>query len=70
MLEQHFSGPNANALFNAIKFGEVSLPNPILVHCKKSGKSFYPITSPLCLMKPQRQLWVLYSLTIRRQSDI
>ncbi|KAF5759387.1 putative phytochrome, GAF-like domain superfamily, PAS domain superfamily [Helianthus annuus] len=37
------SGPSANALFKAIKFGEVSLLNPILVHCKKSGKSFYVI---------------------------
>ncbi|MFS7984276.1 putative phytochrome, GAF-like domain superfamily, PAS domain superfamily [Helianthus anomalus] len=38
-----FSGPSANALFKATKFGEVSLPNPILVHCKKSGKQFYAI---------------------------
>ncbi|KAJ0726274.1 putative phytochrome, GAF-like domain superfamily, PAS domain superfamily [Helianthus annuus] len=38
-----FSGPNTNALFKAIKFGEVPLPNPILVHCKKLGKPFYAI---------------------------
>ncbi|KAJ0561186.1 putative PAS domain superfamily protein [Helianthus annuus] len=35
-----FSGPSVNALFKALKFGEVSLLNPILVHCKTSGKPF------------------------------
>ncbi|KAJ0780949.1 putative PAS domain, phytochrome, GAF domain, histidine kinase/HSP90-like ATPase [Helianthus annuus] len=38
-----FSGPSVNALFKALKFGEVSLLNPILVHCKTSGKPFYAI---------------------------
>ncbi|KAI7757057.1 LOW QUALITY PROTEIN: hypothetical protein M8C21_021039, partial [Ambrosia artemisiifolia] len=38
-----FAGPSANALFKALKFGEVSLLNPILVHCKTSGKPFYAI---------------------------
>ncbi|KAI7755823.1 hypothetical protein M8C21_033533 [Ambrosia artemisiifolia] len=38
-----FAGPSANALFKALGFGEVSLLNPILVHCKTSGKPFYAI---------------------------
>nr|AVL25509.1 phytochrome A [Chrysanthemum lavandulifolium] len=38
-----FAGPSATALFKALGFGEVSLLNPILVHCKTSGKPFYAI---------------------------
>lgn len=38
-----FSGPSASALQKALGFGEVSLLNPILVHCKTSGKPFYAI---------------------------
>ncbi|PWA48760.1 phytochrome a [Artemisia annua] len=38
-----FAGPGATALFKALGFGEVSLLNPILVHCKTSGKPFYAI---------------------------
>ncbi|KAJ9681602.1 hypothetical protein PVL29_017823 [Vitis rotundifolia] len=38
-----FSGPSASALHKALGFGEVSLLNPILVHCKTSGKPFYAI---------------------------
>lgn len=38
-----FAGPSANALYKALGFGEVSLLNPILVHCKTSGKPFYAI---------------------------
>ncbi|XP_028791453.1 phytochrome type A isoform X2 [Neltuma alba] len=38
-----FTGQSASALQKAIGFGEVSLLNPILVHCKTSGKPFYAI---------------------------
>lgn len=38
-----FAGPSAAALQKALGFGEVSLLNPILVHCKTSGKPFYAI---------------------------
>lgn len=38
-----FTGPSATALYKALGFGEVSLLNPILVHCKTSGKPFYAI---------------------------
>ncbi|PWA81905.1 phytochrome A2 [Artemisia annua] len=38
-----FAGPSATALLKALGFGEVSLLNPILVHCKTSGKPFYAI---------------------------
>ncbi|TQE06472.1 hypothetical protein C1H46_007971 [Malus baccata] len=39
-----FTAPSASALHKALGFGEVSLLNPILVHCKTSGKPFYAIT--------------------------
>ncbi|CAI9101417.1 OLC1v1038740C7 [Oldenlandia corymbosa var. corymbosa] len=38
-----FTSPSAAALHKALGFGEVSLLNPILVHCKTSGKPFYAI---------------------------
>ncbi|CAA2993467.1 phytochrome A [Olea europaea subsp. europaea] len=38
-----FTAPSAAALQKALGFGEVSLLNPILVHCKSSGKPFYAI---------------------------
>ncbi|GAB4848231.1 Phytochrome A1 [Ancistrocladus abbreviatus] len=38
-----FASPSASALYKALGFGEVSLLNPILVHCKTSGKPFYAI---------------------------
>ncbi|KZV47379.1 type A phytochrome [Dorcoceras hygrometricum] len=38
-----FTIPSATALLKALGFGEVSLLNPILVHCKTSGKPFYAI---------------------------
>nr|AUG98252.1 Phytochromes A protein [Gerbera jamesonii] len=38
-----FAGPSANALIKALAFNEVSLLNPVLVHCKTSGKPFYAI---------------------------
>ncbi|CAM8920964.1 unnamed protein product [Rhodiola kirilowii] len=38
-----FTSPSASALYKALGFGEVSLLNPILVHCKTSGKPFYAI---------------------------
>lgn len=38
-----FTAPSATALQKALGFGEVSLLNPILVHCKTSGKPFYAI---------------------------
>lgn len=38
-----FTAPSAAALHKALGFGEVSLLNPILVHCKTSGKPFYAI---------------------------
>ncbi|CAI9786140.1 unnamed protein product [Fraxinus pennsylvanica] len=38
-----FTAPTAAALQKALGFGEVSLLNPILVHCKTSGKPFYAI---------------------------
>ncbi|CDP17750.1 unnamed protein product [Coffea canephora] len=38
-----FTNPSAAALYKALGFGEVSLLNPILVHCKTSGKPFYAI---------------------------
>lgn len=38
-----FTSPSAAALQKAFGFGEVSLLNPVLVHCKTSGKPFYAI---------------------------
>ncbi|XP_059662869.1 phytochrome C [Cornus florida] len=38
-----FRSPGAAALQKALNFGEVSLLNPILVHCSNSGKPFYAI---------------------------
>lgn len=38
-----FTSPGASALQKAMGFGDVSLLNPILVHCKTSGKPFYAI---------------------------
>ncbi|KAL3515825.1 hypothetical protein ACH5RR_022727 [Cinchona calisaya] len=38
-----FTNPSGAALHKALGFGEVSLLNPILVHCKTSGKPFYAI---------------------------
>jgi phytochrome A len=38
-----FTAPSASALQKALGFAEVSLLNPILVHCKTSGKPFYAI---------------------------
>lgn len=38
-----FTGPSGAALQKALGFGEVSLLNPVLVHCKTSGKPFYAI---------------------------
>ncbi|KAL3814591.1 hypothetical protein ACJIZ3_015859 [Penstemon smallii] len=38
-----FTAPSAAALQKSLGFGEVSLLNPILVHCKTSGKPFYAI---------------------------
>lgn len=38
-----FTGPSAAALQKALGFNEVSLLNPILVHCKTSGKPYYAI---------------------------
>lgn len=38
-----FTAPSASALQKAMGFGDVSLLNPILVHCKTSGKPFYAI---------------------------
>ncbi|KAL3651454.1 Phytochrome A1 [Castilleja foliolosa] len=38
-----FTAPSASALQKALGFGEVSLLNPILVHCKTSGKPYYAI---------------------------
>lgn len=38
-----FTGPSASALQKALGFADVSLLNPILVHCKTSGKPFYAI---------------------------
>ncbi|KAM0040527.1 putative PAS domain, phytochrome, GAF domain, histidine kinase/HSP90-like ATPase [Helianthus debilis subsp. tardiflorus] len=38
-----FAGPSANALSKALTFGEVSLLNPIVVHCKTTGKPVYAI---------------------------
>ncbi|KAI3445505.1 hypothetical protein Pfo_002170 [Paulownia fortunei] len=38
-----FTAPSAAVLQKALGFGEVSLLNPILVHCKTSGKPFYAI---------------------------
>ncbi|OVA13499.1 PAS domain [Macleaya cordata] len=38
-----FTSASASALQKALGFGEVSLLNPILVHCKTSGKPFYAI---------------------------
>ncbi|CAH9133841.1 unnamed protein product [Cuscuta epithymum] len=38
-----FTGPSGTALQKALGFGEVALLNPILVHCKTSGKPFYAI---------------------------
>ncbi|KAF8409729.1 hypothetical protein HHK36_005808 [Tetracentron sinense] len=38
-----FRSSSAAALHKAANFGEVNLLNPILVHCKNSGKPFYAI---------------------------
>nr|AHZ63963.1 phytochrome [Taiwania cryptomerioides] len=38
-----FTPPSAAALQKAAAFAEVNLLNPILVHCKNSGKPFYAI---------------------------
>nr|AAO86643.1 PHYA2 photoreceptor [Stellaria longipes] len=38
-----FTGPSASALQKALGFTDVSLLNPILVHCKNPGKPFYAI---------------------------
>ncbi|XP_010549119.1 PREDICTED: phytochrome A-like [Tarenaya hassleriana] len=38
-----FTVPSASALHKALGFGDVSLLNPILVHCKTSAKPFYAI---------------------------
>lgn len=38
-----FRSPSAAVLQKASNYGEVSLLNPILVHCKNSGKPFYAI---------------------------
>lgn len=38
-----FRSSGASALQKAANFGEVNLLNPILVHCKSSGKPFYAI---------------------------
>ncbi|KAL9229478.1 hypothetical protein vseg_004940 [Gypsophila vaccaria] len=38
-----FTAPSAAALQKALGFADVSLLNPILVHCKTSGKPFYAI---------------------------
>ncbi|XWS36687.1 hypothetical protein CRYUN_Cryun20dG0106800 [Craigia yunnanensis] len=38
-----FRSPGSTALQKAANFGEVNLLNPILVHCKTSGKPFYAI---------------------------
>ncbi|XP_061370989.1 phytochrome A-2 isoform X1 [Gastrolobium bilobum] len=38
-----FTAPSTSALQKALGFGEVSLLNPILVHCKTSGKPFYAV---------------------------
>lgn len=38
-----FTSPSASALHKALGYGDVSLLNPILVHCKTSGKPFYAI---------------------------
>ncbi|XP_077214566.1 phytochrome C isoform X2 [Tasmannia lanceolata] len=38
-----FRSPSAVALQKAASFGEVNLLNPILVHCRNSGKPFYAI---------------------------
>ncbi|KAK8591283.1 hypothetical protein V6N13_031332 [Hibiscus sabdariffa] len=38
-----FTAPSSSALLKALGIAEVSLLNPILVHCKTSGKPFYAI---------------------------
>ncbi|KAF6153745.1 hypothetical protein GIB67_000978 [Kingdonia uniflora] len=38
-----FRSTGAAALQKAVNFGEVNLLNPVLVHCKSSGKPFYAI---------------------------
>ncbi|KAJ8752380.1 hypothetical protein K2173_004016 [Erythroxylum novogranatense] len=38
-----FTAPSASALQKALGFGDVALLNPVLVHCKTSGKPFYAI---------------------------
>lgn len=38
-----FTSPSSTALQKAIGFADVSLLNPILLHCKPSGKPFYGI---------------------------
>ncbi|XP_027915776.1 phytochrome A-like [Vigna unguiculata] len=38
-----FTAPSSTSIQKALGFGEVSLLNPILVHCKSSGKPFYAI---------------------------
>ncbi|KAI3980193.1 hypothetical protein MKX01_033334 [Papaver californicum] len=38
-----FTSSSASALHKALRLGEVSLLNPILIHCKTSGEPFYAI---------------------------
>ena len=38
-----FTAPSASSLQKALGFGDVSLLNPILVHCRTSAKPFYAI---------------------------
>nr|BAL45572.1 truncate phytochrome A2 protein [Glycine max] len=38
-----FTAPSASALQKALGFAEVLLLNPVLIHCKTSGKPFYAI---------------------------
>ncbi|KAK4794152.1 hypothetical protein SAY86_012146 [Trapa natans] len=38
-----FTAPSASAIQKAVGFADVSLLNPILVHCKTSGRTFYAI---------------------------
>ncbi|KAG8368992.1 hypothetical protein BUALT_Bualt15G0103900 [Buddleja alternifolia] len=42
-IRNYFTAPSAAALYKALNFGEVSLLNPLLVHCKTSGEPFYAI---------------------------
>ncbi|PIA40755.1 hypothetical protein AQUCO_02400074v1 [Aquilegia coerulea] len=42
-LKTILTSPSASALQKALAFSDVTLLNPILVHCKSSGKPFYAI---------------------------